>query len=575
MEPTFLMPAIDALLVLQRSDVTPLAARREELGTTKMLFVDPGTLDAAIQAGLGHYELRRLEISRDLPAEVYSEALNRATLIDRLLSAERSALWAAGVGDDTPFTGWDQMLLYLSMQRAFMARAIGRCVARQFPESRIGLLRPDNAQLMHFDSMLSAEMALVDPTRLFFVDRYEGVRFHNPQITSLIWHPQALARQVQEQGADAVVHIPTCFYDAATYGAAIRQRFASILDLPGTYCDVPVHRPQPLLTPMADLPPQAIDASALRYRERALAVFTDQLAAWIPHRAALHQQAELWAQRSQQQALNYLALRQALQGRQPHFVVCDHDTGMNGPLYSVAAQLGSRITVLPHSGYATSALPHARGVTAIERVGFGAGVRSALGQPVPVRAVRFRSKPEAQGREAASRVCLLLNTMQSEGIAHVDFFALVAFYKRLAALCSTHGADLQVRLKPSTPALNVVAGAFGQPPGWFQRCFGRPVEEVAVEADLTIAYGEMTSGVVTFLDAASLVLHVSEQHWPADTLITPPFIRDGLIASQGGEPALADVAVLLSDAVAYRSRQSRQSLAYARRGRAAHDTFFD
>jgi hypothetical protein len=241
----------------------------------------------------------------------------------------------------------------------------------------------------------------------------------------------------------------------------------------------------------------------------------------------------------------------------------------------VAAQLGSALTVLPHSGYTTSALPHGRQVTAVERLGFGAAVRTALGQPVPVRAVRYRSMLEPQPREAAARVCLLLNTMQSEGIGHVDFFPLVAFYKRLAALCEQHRADLRVRLKPSTPALSVVAAAFGQPPGWFQSTFQRPIEDVALEADLTLAYGEMTSGVATFLDAASLVLHVGEQLWPADTLISPPFIRDGLTPSMNGDAALADVQLLLADPELYRRRQAVQSVAYARRCRSAHDTLFD
>jgi hypothetical protein len=231
--------------------------------------------------------------------------------------------------------------------------------------------------------------------------------------------------------------------------------------------------------------------------------------------------------------------------------------------------------VLPHSGYATSALPHGRRVTAVERQGFGAAVRTTLGQPVAVRPVRFRSTPAAQPRASAARVCLLLNTMQSEGIGHVDFYPLVVFYRRLAALCAQAGADLQVRLKPSTPALSVVAGAFGQPPAWFQATFSRPIEDVAVEADLTIAYGEMTSGVATFLDAASLVLHASEQHWPADTLITPPYVRDGLVASMDGAAALAFVATALADPAHYRRAQGEQAAAYAARCRHAHDALFE
>ncbi len=567
--------AVDAVLVLQRSDVTHIAAQRERYAGVPLLFTDPGTLDAAVQAGLGDYSLRRLEISPDLPADVYSEALHRSALIDRLLTAERRALFSAGTGDDTPYTGWDQMLVYLSLQRAFMARAIGLAVAQQFPEARLGLLRPDNAQLMNFDSMLSAEMAAVDPTRFLFIARYEAGRFHSPQFTALAWHPQALPRQVQEFGVDAVVHIATCFYDAPVYGAAIRARFPAILDLPGTYCDVPVHRPNPLLMRISDLPAHLQDPRALRYRERALAVHTEQLAGWMPSRAALAQQAALWADRSHQQALNYLSLKHALRGHQPHFVVSDHDTGMNGPLYSVAAGLGSAITVLPHSGYATSALPHGRRVTAVERQGFGAAVRTTLGQPVAVRPVRFRSTPVAQPRTAAARVCLLLNTMQSEGIGHVDFYPLVAFYRQLAALCAQAGADLQVRLKPSTPALSVVAGAFGQPPAWFQRTFSRPIDEVAIDADLTIAYGEMTSGVATFLDTASLVLHASEQLWPADTLITPPYVRDGLVASLNGDATLAAVASLLVDPAHYRRVQGEQAAAYAARCRHAHADLFD
>lgn len=567
--------AVDAVLVLQRSDVPHIAAQRERYAGVPLLFTDPGTLDAAVQAGLGDYALRRLDISPDLPADVYSEALHRSALIDRLLTAERRALFGSDAADDTPYTGWDQMLVYLSLQRAFMARAIGLCVARQFPEARLGLLRPDNAQLMNFDSMLSAEMAAVDPARFCFIDRYEAGRFHNPQITALAWHPQALPRQVQEQGVDAVVHIATCFYDAAVYGAAIRARFTHILDLPGTYCDVPVQRPNPLLVRMADLPERLQDPRALRYRERAQAVYTEQLAHWVPQRAALAQQAALWADRSHLQALNFLTLQNAFQGHQPHFVVSDHDTGMNGPLYSVAASLGSAITVLPHSGYATSALPHGRRVTAVERQGFGAAVRTTLGQPVAVRPVRYRSTPAAQPRAAARRVCLLLNTMQSEGISHVDFFPLVGFYRRLAALCAQAGADLQVRLKPSTPALSVVAGAFGQAPAWFQHTYTRPIDDVAVEADLTIAYGEMTSGVATFLDAASLVLHASEQQWPADTLITPPYVRDGLVQSLNGDDALAGVAALLADPAHYRRVQGEQAAAYAQRCRHAHDELFD
>jgi hypothetical protein len=81
--------------------------------------------------------------------------------------------------------------------------------------------------------------------------------------------------------------------------------------------------------------------------------------------------------------------------------------------------------------------------------------------------------------------------------------------------------------------------------------------------------------VVSFLDAGSLVLHVSEQHWPVDTLIMPPFVRDGLTPSLTGASALACIQGLLADPVAYRRQQKVQATAYARRCRGAHETLFD
>ena len=569
----------DALLVLQRSDVLHLAALQASeptcLDGCKLLFTDPGTLDDALRAGLKNHELRRLLVDRDLPARVFAQACSRSALIDQLLTTERQALFGAGLPAGTPFTGWDQSLLYLSLQRAFTAQALGQAVAAQFPETRIGLLRPDNAQLFNFDSLLSAEMAGADPTRFAFVGRYPAGRQHNPQLLALAWHGQAVAEQLQQQhGVDALVHIPTCFYDAATFGQAIRDRYGRILDLPGTYCDVPVQRSAALLTRLDDLPPSRWPAAVRRYRERALAVLREQLAPWLGNAHALQQQAALWADRCELQALNFHTLHEALAGHRPDFVLADHDTGHNGPLFSLAAALDSAITVLPHSGYTTSALPHSRRVTAVECVGFGAAVRSVLGQPVAVRPVRFRPAVQAMPRPAARRVCLLLNTMHSEGISYIDFYPLVAFYRQLAALCSEQGVELQVRLKPGAPALGVVSATFGLAAQALADTARLPIADLAQTSDICINYGEPTSGMLNFLDAASLVLHVSEQDWPADTLIAPPFMRDRLVASVQGARALDELRQWLAEPAHYAASQQSQQRAHQQRRKGEEAALF-
>lgn len=132
-----------------------------------------------------------------------------------------------------------------------------------------------------------------------------------------------------------------------------------------------------------------------------------------------------------------------------------------------------------------------------------------------------------------------------------------------------------MRLKPSTPALSVVAPAFGRPAEWFRQAFALPIGVAAERTDLTLAWGEPTSGIASFLDAASLVLHVSDQLWPADTLIAPPYLRDGLVDSLTAAAALDQIAALLGDAPRYRALQQRQHAAYAARTAGAFATLFD
>jgi hypothetical protein len=560
---------IDALFVLQRSDVIHLAAHQERYADTRMLFVDPGILDAAVAAGFRHYEFRRLDVGADIATAVYAEAQARASRIDQLLTRERVRLFGRG-----QWSGWDQAHLYLFFQRALTIERIGHAAEAQFPEARLGLLRPSNPQLFNFDSMLSTEIVAGNSARWQVIDRYDAGRFWNPAMLEWCFDAEGV-RAAAAGGLDALTHIPTCFYDARWFAQAIEATFPRSVDLPGLYCDVPVRRADTLMLKRLDeLTPAQRSPVCELYAERARRLFVDELQGLVPDRAALDLQAATLARRCLMQAINYHGLYAALEGRKPRVVVADHDTGNNGPLFSLAHALRAPVTVLPHSAYPTSPLPHADNVEAVELPGFAPPVRTVLGQPVARRAVAFRARPQAQARPAAKRVCLLLNTMQSEGLSYIDFFGLIGFYKGLRALCAHHDRDLVVRLKPSTPALNVVSGALGEPAGFFQRTMAQALDELAAEADICVAYGEPTSGTVTFLDAGSYVMHVGDQHWAADYVITPPYVSDGLVPSYGGAAALQALDALFASNARYLECQAAQATAYAARCRATHDTLF-
>lgn len=560
---------IDGLLVLQRSDVAHLAAHRERFAGLPLLCIDPGILDTLIQAGLGEYQLRRIDVARDMPARVYTETITRTGMIDLLLTQERERLFGPGL-----FQGWDRNALYLPLHVLVTACALRPVVEAGFPEARLGLLRPDNPVLFNFDSMAPVEVFAANARRWSIVDRYEAGRFWNPLLLQACFDFEGVAQAAAEGKAQALTHLATCFYDVKAFGEAVAERFEHNIDLPNVYCDVPVRRERMLLKMLAQTAPQWLDERCGLYRERVRTLLLQQLADLIPARAALEQQVDAFAQRAYLQAVNYLGLAKALKGQRPHLVVADHDNGWLGPLFSLAETLGSEVTVLPHSGYTNSALPHARRVTAIERAGYGTRVATVLGQPVPTRAVRFRTPVPLQPRPALRRICILVNTMFADGHYRVDLFGLIALFKGLRARAVAHDLELSVRLKPSTPALHVVAGALGEPAAYFVRSMQQSIDQAACDTDLCLAHGELTTGAINFLDAGSLVLHASDDDWSVHSAPQAPFLHDGLVQSFHTDALLALVDRMLAEPGLYAQMQQAQADAFARRQAGSHDTFF-
>lgn len=564
----------DAVLVLQRSDVTCIEQQRHRFEGMPLLCIDPGILDAILQAGLNGYELRRLDVAPSISSQAYTQAMTLAASIDLALTAERRRLWG-----DAALHGWDQSLLYLTLQRAFTQRALGHAVERSFPEGRLGLLRPGNPALFHWDAMLYADIVGADAGRWSVVARYPQGRSWNPAVLDWVFDAAAVQAQLSaspRSGAPmALTHIPTCFYDANTFARAIEAHFEHSVDLPSAYCDVAVRRSgPPALRPLL---PGDLDPRSLRYQERARCVLEDALRPLVPNLSALRQQVDALARRCLLQAVAFTGLREALTAwpadRASHLVISDHDVGFHGPLFSVAAERSMEITVLPHSAYPTSVLPHAQRVTVVERDGVGVPVRTVLGAPVACRAVRFRPAATGFARGAPRRVCLLLNTMLSEGISYVEIFALIGFHRQLAALCEGLGVSLDVRAKPGSPALGVLAGALRLPASQLAAAIARPLEDAACEADICIAFGEPTSATSAFLDAGSYLLHVSQQDWPVDYLITTP-LKGPVMPSLRCDEAMAELQNLLRDPGHYSAMLRRQAALYAARREGAHELIF-
>ena len=573
---------VDAILVLQRSDVARLAAAPLRHAGARLIFVDAGLLDDAAQRGLTQrlpYEFRRLDLGADMQARAATEAIARATLVDLQLSAERERLW----GDEQALTGWDVGLFFLALQRAAVARALAKAVASSFKETSIGLLRPSNPQQMYFDSFVSTDLVGQDPQRFSIVDRYHDARWQRPDAYDQVLDAHTMGALLARGVITLVSHVPTCFYDRAWLADQVARAHAYTLDLPSPFWDVPLHRGAPMLVPRSSL---AGEAEVADYGARVVRVLEPLLADLLPHPRAREEQITAWAARARWQALNFLQLgrafaRLAAGVQVPDFLVADQDTGLNGPLFSIADRVGAAITVVPHSGHASMLLPHGRRAQVVERAGYGCAPRTLLGQAVPVRAVRFnqgaqrRAAPHPAHPPRLRRVCLLLNSLNTEGLSHVDAHALAEFYKPLALTCQAAGVELVLRPKPGAPAYAVLSSVLELSTAQLAAVVQQPLETLAETSELCLAWGEPTTGIAPFLDAGSLVLQVMRERWPVDYLVCMPLVRDGVVPTLAPAEALAAVRLFIAERGALGAEMSKQSAAFDARAAGAHAHLFE
>jgi len=568
MNPEPLQPC--PLLVLQRSDLAYLSEHAQRFEGTPLLFLDPGLLDEAAVRGLKGLTFRRIESGPDFQARVTAEAITLATLLDLRLTAERQRLWP-----DEPVQGWDVGLFFLALWRLGVVRQYGTRLASTFAEPRIGLLRPRVPQQAFFDSFLGPDLLLAqDPERFHVVDGYDAVQWARPEACAEVIDGPALRDAMRDRGASLVSHVPTCFYDHTWLLEEVARAHPQSIDLPAPIWDVPLHRGAPVLHLIDSAPPAHL-AQARCYADRAVPVLHELLSDLLPLPHSRARQLQAWADRCRWQALNYLALREGLAGCQPAFLLADQDVGLNGPLFSVAAALGSEITVVPHSGYSSMLTPHGRRVTVVDRAGWGTHCRTVLGQAVVMRAVRMRPPLPRRRPQRVTRLCLMLNSMQTEGLSYVDAPALAAFHRSLAALCQSHGIELVLRAKPGAPALSVLSWLLGKPADDLIRHVRQPLPELAADCEMCVAFGEPTTGVAAFLETGSLVLQVCPQHWPTDFMVSLPLIHDGVIALLNPVDGLEHIQRLLADPLAFAEACERQAAAFESRTQFAHDHLFD
>jgi hypothetical protein len=563
---------IDAFLFLQFSDIAHHVRARQDFGQVPLLFIDPGLAEEALKQGLNpqHFSYRPLAVGRHFQARITQEAATRASAIDLALTEQRQRLFGSGV-----FQGWDQGTLRLFFVRALVAKYLGEICDRTFGEAVVGLYRPSKPQLFYFDSFLTTDLFALSSQRWRIVDHYDEVGHWVPDHAAHCYDFAQIAQMIAADPSQAITHIPTCYQDHAHYTAEIARAFASNIDLPSAFWDIPVRRRAPMQARIDSVPRDHISDRALLYRDAARQVLTEQLGTLVPERRALQCQVDALADRCFMQALNYEGLLDVLRGARPHMVITDHDTGSNGPLFSVAARLGAPITVLPHSSYPTGAIPHSLQVRVIERDGFATPTRTVWGEKVRTTAVHLGAAAKPIARQRVQTLCLLVNTLSSQGLSYVDFASLSRLHHALSLQCAERGVRLIVRLKPNGAALQMASTALRTSAESLQATIDCPIREIAQRTDLCICFGQPTSAGIEFLSHGSHVIHASDQLWPSDYPTSPAYLTDDTVPSYDCTQALYEVGALLADDAVFRQRADAQRHRFMQRLTARDGQLFE
>ena len=560
---------LDALLFLQHSDIAHFCANPAPYAGLKQIFIDPGLVEEAVKRGMDPalFDYRPLSVGRHFQARVASEAMTRALALDQELTRERARLFGPGV-----FQGWDHVGFRFFFLRALVAQALGELCDQQLPEPRIGLFRPRKPQQFYFDAFVSCDLFTGSSSRWQVVDDYDEVANWVLDAQSACFDFEWIGQRAA--GLQAVVHIPTVYANLTQYVQGMAGRFQRLIELPSPFWDIPLGRERCPLVPLRDAAAAFVGPQCIAYRELARAVIERHLAGLLRPPHALKMQVDMMAYQCLLQAVNFHGLSSALKGTAAHFVLTEHDTGAVGPLFSVAERLGSEITVLPHSSYPTQPLPHSIRVRAIERDGFATAVRALWGERVTTRAVRFSPRREPVQRQRVRTVCLLLNTLSSRGISHIDFVGMANFHKALTQRCAQRDVRLLVRAKPNASCLPILCGALGVPAESLQQAMSAPLSEVAEASDLCLCHGEMTSAAIDFLEAGSHVLHVSQEIRPTDLLNASPLAAMRTLESLPAAQALACIERLLDDTPWFEAQARRQRDEFAARLTATSDQVF-
>lgn len=500
-----------AFLILQLSDLDHLVQNRQVVNQLTLVAIDAFLMERAHSLGFTATQLRRVRIQSDFQIKILSRAVAESTLLDLRLSEIRESCF-----DDIPHPGWDGALFALFLIRAYTIRYLARSIKDSLKDfSQINVFAPTNPQYLYFDSSIPPELLSLEDQKFNIISRYA---INQPAIdahTKSTFNFKKIRDEIHRNNKiNALVHIPTCFHHKDQTKSFIENIASNYIELPSPIWDVPINRkPGETHFVSAGNSEYALNPIVLDYHRQAFPVWKEALQNALGAEFNVSNQANFFSEISKNQAITYMELRGVINNK-IKLIIADHELGMRGPLFSAARHAKSQIYILPHSTVTSplALLPHSENVTLIQGVGENVQKYSIHGEKINIsvnegfcrtRIGRTSTKNNQKDRRT---LCLLLNQIYSNGMFHVDVFALRELHEFLKSFCDKREINYIIRPKISGLAPKVLSNIFGASQNQIVEWAAMPLADFIEKTDICVNFGELSSATIEFRQNNSIVL---------------------------------------------------------------------
>ena len=500
-----------AIIVIAKEDI-PLALNLQAQLTNVPIWVfDPHHLDLLVAQGCRNIRLIECGSSVD-PVESAEVARKRTLEIESEVEQVLRNQFPEAVDNH-----WQYMNLYLQMAIIHAFSALWDQLLAQFPDVTMHVFVKDvharYAAPSYWPALLLLER--LNARRMpFYASNYD----YDGDTSQFV--PVAAGFLSDRRHWQALVHVPTCVYDAYYFDAEIRARFQDALQFPCMN-----HLPLVWSVQLPSLPAAGLStaesalqalppAQQLAIRETGVALekcLTDVFFKFAKTERYVVRQVQYLAKQYQAQ-LVFLAFLQVRfqQDRPESIILSNHDAGLHGPFQTFASMYGIPLTMLPHAKVCNFPLScNPENVQALVHPMQGMAATTVHGLGVHQRTLLFPEhlvKPYAPVR-AFTVLGVILNEISAGGYMLVSPKEYLNGLKKIVDWCQDNGVQIKFRVRPNASCFHWLATNLEIDRLELESNAGGRLLDFAQTCDFTLMYDCPTTGVIELLQNASPVVN--------------------------------------------------------------------